>query len=322
MTRIDQRRCHGFTLIELLVVIAVIGILISLLLPAVQKVREAAARTQCQNNLKQIGLALHNYHDAYGQLPPSQRPPGINTVRHRWVTYLLPYFEQDNLRRAYDFTVSWGHENNRSVVATRLKVVQCPATPQPERLDSQPEGSWQPFAATGDYSAITHVDLRLVSAGLVDGAGVGILPKNSNPRLADVTDGLSNTILVTESAGQPVLYRAGKAVGTVPTNRTNGGGWCRPASEIALVGSSLDGTVIPGRCGINCTNGEDVGSSPYPHPVYGVDGSGQIYSFHAGGANAVFGDGSVHFLKANIEIRTLARLVTRAGGEVVSGSDF
>jgi prepilin-type processing-associated H-X9-DG protein len=307
--------------VELLVVIAIIGILIGLLLPAVQKIRDAANRISCANNLKQIGLALHNYHDTYLQLPPSQRPPLPGSVRHRWTTYLLPFFEQDNLSVHYDLHASWGSPINREVVATRPKIFTCPATPNPERLDSQPVGKWDGIAATGDYSAITHVDLRLYHAGYVDTYGLGMMPKNSNPRFADVTDGLSNTILVTESAGKSQLYRGRLAIGTPPTPHVNGGAWARPASDIALQGSSGDGTIFPGPCGINCTNGEDAGSV-YPNPYYGVDGTGAIYSFHTGGVNTVFGDGSVRFLSQAISIRTLAQLVTRAGGEVVEGGDY
>jgi prepilin-type processing-associated H-X9-DG protein len=298
-----------------LVVIAIIAVLVGLLLPAVQKVREAANRMSCQNNLKQLALALHNYHDSFNQFPPSQRPPGPNTVRHRWAAYLLPYFEQDNLRRGYNLNYSWGNAVNLPVTSVRLKLVECPSAPNPQRLDSLPEGTWAGIVASGDYAGITHIDARLVSSGLVDTDGVGALPKNSNPRMADVTDGLSNTILLVESAGKPQLYVKGKPVGQPPAPKVNGGGWCRPASEIALIGSSPDGLSFPGPCGINCANGEAFGDV-YPHPYYGVDGSGAIYGFHAGGVNAALGDGSVRFLQQNININVLAHVATRGSGEV------
>jgi prepilin-type N-terminal cleavage/methylation domain-containing protein/prepilin-type processing-associated H-X9-DG protein len=317
-----KHRPSAFTLIELLVVIAIIAVLIGLLLPAVQKVRDSAARLQCQNNLKQIGLAIHNYNDTYKHLPPSIRPPTVGSVRQRWVTNTLPFFEQDNLHDAYDFSFNWSAPGNRAAVQIRLKVFECPASPSTgSRLDYAPEDRSTPIAATGDYSAVTHVDPRLVSLGLVAYAGPGMLPKNVLPKLSEVTDGLSHTIMVTESAGQPYVYQRRQQVGAPSAVMTNGGAWSRPGSEISLVGSSYDGTVLPGPCGINCTNGEDVGSAPYPHPVYGVDGSGQIYSFHTGGVNALFGDGHVSFIDQGINIATLGALVTRSGREVL-GDDF
>ncbi|HJT77791.1 MAG TPA: DUF1559 domain-containing protein, partial [Gemmataceae bacterium] len=169
--------------------------------------------------------------------------------------------------------------------------------------------------------ATTHVAQRLVSAGLVPAAGPGVMPKNeAAPRLADVTDGLSNTVLLAESAGRPQVYRGRTAYGSPPSARVNGGGWARAATAFSLEGSSEDGSVFPGPCGINCTNGEDV--TAYPDPYYGTNGSGAIYSFHTGGANAVFADGSVHFLNQGIPIATLAALITRGGGEVTPGSDY
>jgi prepilin-type N-terminal cleavage/methylation domain-containing protein/prepilin-type processing-associated H-X9-DG protein len=317
MTRVRVGR-PAFTLIELLVVIAIIAILIGLLLPAVQKVREAAARLQCQNNLKQIGLALHNYNTAFGHLPSNTRPSAVVSVRERWATVILPWFEQGNILSIYNQNVNWSDPTNRAAVATRLALFECPSTPNPERLDSDPSlGAWNPIVACGDYATIYGVDPRLLSLGLVDNAGPGILPPNSKPVLRDISDGTSNTVLITESAGRPQLYRAGKPVGTPPAPYVQGGAWCRPASDITLVGSSQDGSVLPGPCAVNCTNGEDAGPT-YPNPIYGVNGTGQVYSFHTGGVNAVYGDGSVHFVSQGVRIRVFAALVTRNGGEVFS----
>lgn len=317
MARSRFSQSRGFTLVELLVVIAIIGVLVALLLPAVQAAREAARRTQCTNNLKQLGLAAHNFHDTYNHLPSSIRPGGLTTSpRIAGHTFLLPFVEQGNIYDKYDQTVNWSHANNLPLTSQPIKGFQCPSTPEPARLDGDPQfATWSGIVAVTDYSPTIGVDQRLQTLGLVDLAGPGILTKNGSPRLADVLDGLSNTIMYAESAGRPAIWRRGKRIGVLPTQRNNAGGWSRPASDFSVDGSSADGAALPGPCAINCTNGEFAGST-FPHPYYGSEGTAEAYAFHPGGAMFALGDGSVRFVASTIGIREFARLVTRDSGEV------
>ncbi len=313
-------RRGGFTLVELLVVIAIIGVLVSLLLPAVQMAREAARRTQCSNHLRQLAIGAHNFHDTRGSLPSSVRPPGLTPLpRIAGLTFLLPYIEQQPLFDRYDQTRNWFDTINLPVTSTDIQVYNCPSTPQFGRRDGVPEATpWSgTLVAVTDYSPTIGVDQRLHYLGLVDEYGAGAMPKNGTPRLADITDGTSNTLLYAESAGRPFVYRLRKLIGTLPQNRTNAGGWSRPASDFSIDGSSLDGTTLPGPGAINFTNGEDIGSAAFPHPYYGSEGTSEIFSFHPGGANVALADGSVRLLNRNLGIRELARLVTRGGGEPV-----
>ncbi len=328
MNRSRTTRRGGFTLIELLVVIAIIAILIGLLLPAVQKVREAAARSTCQNNLKQLGLGFHNYHDPNNGLPSNIRPSTTSSVRVRWLTYLLPYIEQDNVYRNVDLNVNWHQPANLNPgFSSRLKVVECPSAPNGQIIDGAPDTStpWTNIVANGDYSGFYGVSPELETLGLIPtGTGRadnGAISKTVKINFNGFTDGLSNTIHLTESAGRPNVYRNGKLVSQASgLNRVNGGGWCRPASELnVLRGSSADGLTFPGPNAINVTNGEVLGT--YPHSFYNVDGTGQIYGFHTGGVNTLFGDGSVRFLRSTIDIRQLAALVSRNGGETNANTD-
>jgi prepilin-type N-terminal cleavage/methylation domain-containing protein/prepilin-type processing-associated H-X9-DG protein len=302
-----RRLRRGFTLIELLVVIAIIAVLVGLLVPAVQRVREAANRMSCANNLKQLGLALHNYYDTNGTFPPGQvaAPYARWKVNHGWAVFILPYIEQKPLADKYDWDLKLADSSNQVVVAQPLPIFQCPSAPEQDRymrswpFDAYPGGK----AACGDYAPTWSVDPVLAKMGLIDPVGdyQGVLVPNQMTKLAAITDGTQNTILLTEDAGRPILWRAGRPD---PDQTVSGGPWAGFNTGIDLQGSQPDGSSRPGPCAINCTNDHE------------------LYSFHPSGANAVFADGSVHFLKAGMSVRTLAALVTRAGGEVVSDSEY
>ncbi len=333
----------GLTLIELLVVIAIIAILIGLLLPAVQKVREAAARLKCQNNLKQIALACHAYENVNGVFPPGEikRPKNAS-----WVVPLLPYLEQQALFAQYNRNANWDEPANAAVILTRLTVFECPSVPENPRIDEYIEldtktGTIKKSyrAACSDYAALREVKKHLVQFGWIDplpeSALGGVLPKAGDDndqkphrgpvRLVDITDGTSHTAMISEVAGRPRYYRTGHVVweklknGQVEPNE--GGGWASKDNAIDIHGSQPNGVVEleervriwnetkqkwenekikGGPCAINCTNETN------------------IYSFHPNGANVAFADGSVRFILQSISIRSLAAMVTRAGGEVLN----
>lgn len=332
-----SRKHSAFTLVELLVVIAIIGVLVALLLPAVQAAREAARRAQCVNNLKQVGLAVQNHHDAKRVVPVSARPVGLTTApRIAAITHTLDYMEQGNVRRTFDLTKNWGDIANRPAVNTRVETLQCPSSPEDTgRLDGLPELSpWtQEIASPSDYSPTVWVDKRLASAGLIDVTKIdpatsapadapGIMEYNNvKVSFKNVSDGLSNTILFTESAGRPALYRKNVLVNPdVTAARVNGGGWCRPASDVLVLGLSADGATETGPCALNCANGTDIVASGYPHPYLSTFGNSAPYAFHSGVVNHVFGDGSVRGIQDSIDIREYSRLVTRDGAEVTSSN--
>jgi prepilin-type N-terminal cleavage/methylation domain-containing protein/prepilin-type processing-associated H-X9-DG protein len=304
-----RQRRGGFTLIELLVVIAIIAILIGLLLPAVQKIREAANRMKCQNNLKQIGLGMHNYESAYGGLPPSRTTGTVANApnfpfQHSWTAALLPYIEQTNAFNLYVYTADWNNPVNYQAIRVPLKVFNCPTTPMQPRFDT--EIAAQP--ASGDYHAMNAIK-NFVGVNCFGYVGVlnaddprlvGPMMRDFNSPFASIIDGLSNTIFVAEDAGRPKFYNQ-KGQVFDPVGKE--GGWADPNGAFSLDGSNPDGSV-PGPCPLNCSN------------------NSEIYSFHTGGANVCFADGSVHFLRTTIDLCALAKLVTRAGGEVIGGNDY
>lgn len=371
----------GFTLIELLVVIAIIAILIALLLPAVQQAREAARRTQCKNNLKQIGLAFHNFEGTYGFLPTSLRPPsnlgtaGAEQSRVSVLTDLLPYVEQANIYSRYNKTINWNQGTNIPLSQTKIDGFNCPSDPQAGVLDTAPPGSTAAYipgiAATTAYSPVYGIapgvftqllglsgppDLYRDPASVAAGESPaysytrGMFPKNAtiNPstglqsnrgaQFRDVTDGLSNTLAIAESAGRPFVYVKGRKLGggnaltdtdpaSTNTDRLNSGGWARPASDIIIYGETTAATgVLGGTVAINATNGHNLRGLTYTSagvsaqivgtPI-GIHGTGAPYSFHTGGAQFTLGDGSVRFISENINFSVFVALVTPAGGEVV-----
>jgi prepilin-type N-terminal cleavage/methylation domain-containing protein/prepilin-type processing-associated H-X9-DG protein len=333
-----SRKRSAFTLIELLVVIAIIGVLIGLLMPAVQAAREAARRSQCMNNMRQIGLAIHNYHDNMKHLPSSVRPTASSTVRAGSLVFLLPYIERKDLWDAYDSTKTWGDPANVPVTSKRIGVYECPSSPAVGTLDHEVDGDgpgtpWVPLVAVSDYGASVGNDPRLVPVAaalsppvLVQGSKSiastaqeptnGLMPKNAIINFSQVTDGLSNTIAVLESAGRPFVYRRTGLVGSdLSKNHLNAGGWARAASDILFAGSNNSGDTIPGTF-VNRTNGFDEGQETYSttgYPIYGTDGSSQPFSFHSGGLNVVMGDGSVHYINEGVNIGVFAALISRNG---------
>jgi prepilin-type processing-associated H-X9-DG protein/prepilin-type N-terminal cleavage/methylation domain-containing protein len=312
-----RRTCPpAFTLIELLVVIAIVSVLIGLLLPAVQKVRDAAVRAQCVNNLKQLGLACHNYHQDRNALPPGYRAAGPyldgatdTAPGWGWAAYLLPYLEQDNLYRQLDFN---GPVQNSPGIQTVLKVLVCPADLTPPAAFPVPDafGATVALAAPCSYAACVGGD----ESGTPDATGKGIFYRNSRTCLTHVTDGTSNTILIGERAWSNANgIWAGAIPGGVclrgPQNPCPGSGAAfYPAATLVLAHSHLNNALTD-------TDG-------------GLD---DFSSRHTGGSNMLFADGHVSFVRsisgdtpAGYTPDSLAfqALGTRSGGEVIQGLDY
>jgi len=298
-------RNTGFTLVELLVVIAIIGLLVALLLPAVQAAREASRRASCQNNLKQLGLALHQYHDVLQQLPPAR----LVSPAHNWMALTLPFIEQKNVQDLYRFDKDWNALENQPAITAHLAILYCPSAAGGQRRRDQ--FATDRWAAVTDYATPEGVTAIAYTAnGLTPPGDLrGIINGLEGTTLTHILDGTSHTILVIEDGGRPGFWIRGRPGPSstsdgcgnqdVVDGRVTGAGWADPAAALPLHSFAASGLTCPGPCVMNCTN------------------NNEPYSFHPAGMNAIFADGSTRFFAETLSIHNFTAYITRSGGEFV-----
>jgi prepilin-type N-terminal cleavage/methylation domain-containing protein len=325
VNRSGSRKRPAFTLIELLVVIAIIAVLIGLLLPAVQKVREAANRMSCQNNLKQIGVGLHHYHDTYKHLPAGTICLDMtcgdrNADESTWISWLFPFVEQDNLWRTADLTKGFGQgyagEPNNTITSTKVKLFTCPSDLD---VDVSKWGSSQVWAR-GNYAANNGIGPMTETTTINLGSRPhGVFMLNYMFKLTAITDGTSNTAFVSELIKVP---------GSIPSSAAaNPGGndWrgVMHYSEGPLYqhnftpNSPVPDNVRQGMC-VSIPEAPCLGTTTSWNPKYIIF---TARSRHVGGVNVLMGDAGVRFVSNNISLATWQAVSSPTGGEIV-GSDW
>jgi prepilin-type N-terminal cleavage/methylation domain-containing protein len=296
--RLSKNRGYAFTLVELLVVIAIIGVLVALLLPAVQQAREAARRSSCLNNMKQIGLAIAQYELSKKVYPSSNTDEvfvwddGRSELNHSWASVIMPYVEESALKDKINFKISALETVNEAIAGTIVPVYRCPSYSGPMITEDShyPSGNY----AIGNYVALGATDVDHIYAVSLKPDGV-IFPV-SKIKAKDITDGLSKTMFIAESREEKMRVWIDGRTGAYTTLPGTPANFYLPSTPIALNYTPYydDGDVV-------CQYGPS--------------------SMHPGGANHLFGDGSVHFLLNTISKATYLGLCTRAGGEPIDNVD-
>ncbi|CAN5441542.1 DUF1559 domain-containing protein [soil metagenome] len=290
----------GLTRADVLLLTAVLMLSVAAALPALAESQETARRTRCQQNLQTISAAIQHYADINDDyLPDCHR---FKAPLRGWLTLLLPYIGQQQIYDSYNWEHDWFHPDNQKLGACRLDIVLCPSTPSPDRQLTGDISGVNFKVAAADYVATHGFTDALIPAVFPAGTvRLGALPVDEKKKRCEIPDGLSTTLLLTESSGRPQIWRNGVMENVVPPNEKNG--WAAWNGNYVR-GFSPDGRVSPGPCAINCTN------------------SNTAYSFHPEGAFGILGDGSVRMLGKNLDVYVFYALVTREGGETIAQADF